>query len=168
MTIGGIPALQMDVRLAGGANSCPWQTENMSATTPLIFDHAPLMVDPPVNGPGTDRTRLYLVGVSMGGRGVWDTVLARPELFAAAVPICAAGDPTDLRRIKHLPVWCFHGGADTTVPVDYARRMTAALRKLGGNVKYTEYPGVGHDSYRNAFREPELLPWLFAQRKQLQ
>jgi predicted peptidase len=115
-----------------------------------------------------DRTRLYLVGVSMGGRGVWDTVLARPELFAAAVPICAAGDPTDLRRIKHLPVWCFHGGADTTVPVDYARRMTAALRKLGGNVKYTEYPGVGHDSYRNAFREPELLPWLFAQRKQLQ
>jgi len=70
MTIGGIPALQMDVRLAGGANSCPWQTENMSATTPLIFDHAPLMVDPPVNGPGTDRTRLYLVDLPGGSARV--------------------------------------------------------------------------------------------------
>lgn len=112
-----------------------------------------------------DRARLYIVGVSMGGRGVWDTVLAHPDLFAAAVPICAAGDPAELGRIKHLPVWCFHGAADPTVPVDYARKMTSALRKAGGNVRYTEYPGVGHDSYRNAFREPELLPWLFAQRK---
>ena len=110
-----------------------------------------------------DRRRLYVVGVSMGGRGVWDTVLRFPDTFAAAVPICAAGDPDGLAKIKHLPVWCFHGAADQTVPVDYAHRMMAALRKAGGNPRYTEYPGVGHDSYRNAFKEPELLPWLFDQ-----
>jgi predicted peptidase len=112
-----------------------------------------------------DPRRLYIVGVSMGGRGVWETVLRYPEKFAAAVPICAAGDPEGLAKIKQLPVWCFHGGADTTVPVEYARKMVAALRKVGGDPKYTEYPGVGHDSYRNAFQEADLLPWLFAQRR---
>lgn len=113
-----------------------------------------------------DRQRLYVVGVSMGGRGVWDMVLRYPDIFAAAVPICAAGDPDGLEKIKRLPVWCFHGAADPLIPVENARRMTAALRKAGGNPRYTEYPGVGHDSYRNAFKEPEILPWLFAQRLQ--
>ena len=112
-----------------------------------------------------DPRRLYVVGVSMGGRGVWETLLRYPNVFAAAVPICAAGDAVGINKLKDLPIWCFHGAADTTVPVDYARKAMEALRKAGGHPKYTEYPGVGHDSYRNAFQEPELLPWLFAQHK---
>jgi predicted peptidase len=112
-----------------------------------------------------DQDRLYLVGVSMGGHGVWETLMRFPDRFAAAVPICASGDTAGLQKIKAVPIWCFHGGADTTVPVSYARRMMAALRQAGGKPKYTEYPGVGHDSYRNAFREEGLLPWLFAQHR---
>ena len=110
-----------------------------------------------------DRRRIYVVGVSMGGRGVYEAALRYPDLFAAAVPICAAGDPAGVGKLKDLPVWCFHGAADTIVPVNYARNTVDALRKAGGHPKYTEYPGVGHDSYRNAFREVELLPWLFGQ-----
>ena len=112
-----------------------------------------------------DERRIYLVGVSMGGHAVWDVAVKFPKTFAAAVPICGAGDPAKAAKVVNLPIWCFHGGADTTVNVDYARRMIAALRKAGGKPKYTEYPGVGHDSYRNAFREPELLPWVFAQKR---
>jgi predicted peptidase len=112
-----------------------------------------------------DRQRLYIVGVSMGGHGVWDVVTKFPNTFAAAVPICAAGEPAKARRVTTLAIWCFHGAADTTVSVEYARKMIAALRQAGGHPKYTEYPGVGHDSYRNAFKEPELLPWLFAQKR---
>jgi len=112
-----------------------------------------------------DPRRLYVVGVSMGGRGVWDALRHYPTSFAAAVPICAAGEPEGINKIKDVPIWCFHGGADTTVPVEYARRSVNALRKAGGHPKYTEYPGVGHDSYRKAFQEPELLPWLFAQHR---
>jgi predicted peptidase len=111
-----------------------------------------------------DPRRIYLVGVSMGGHGVWDVAGKFQKTFAAAVPICGAGEPAKAAKLVKLPVWCFHGAADTTVNVNYARRMIAALRKAGGNPKYTEYPGVGHDSYRNAFLEPELLPWLFAQK----
>jgi predicted peptidase len=112
-----------------------------------------------------DAARLYIVGVSMGGHGVWEAVIKYPQTFAAAVPICAAGDPSKASQICRLPVWCFHGAADTIVKVDFARQMIAALRQAGGNPKYTEYPGVGHDSYRRAFQEAELLPWLFAQRR---
>lgn len=109
--------------------------------------------------------RIYVVGVSMGGGGVWDTITRFPTTFAAAVPICGVGDTSIASKVVGLPIWCFHGADDHTVPVEYARKMIAALRKAGGNPRYTEYPGVGHDSYRNAFKEPDLLPWLFAQQR---
>jgi predicted peptidase len=112
-----------------------------------------------------DPDRIYVVGLSMGGHGLWSLVSRHPNLFAAAVPICSAGDPANAPKLVHLPIWCFHGDADPLVPVDNARQMIGALKKAGGNPKYTEYPGVGHNSYVNAFKEPELLPWLFAQKR---
>ena len=62
------------------------------------------------------------------------------------------------------PVWVFHGGADDTVPVTESRQMVAALKAAGGNVRYTEYPGVKHDSWDTAYAEPDLFPWLLAQK----
>ena len=101
----------------------------------------------------------------MGGGGVWDLIGRRPDLFAAAVPICGAGDSSIAPRLIHLPIWCFHGDADKLVDVQYARTMIAALKKAGGHPRYTEYPGVGHDSYVKAFAEPELSDWLFNQKR---
>jgi len=60
------------------------------------------------------------------------------------------------------PVWIFHGGADDVVPVAESQRMAAALKALGGEVHYTEYPGVGHNSWDMAYAETEVLTWLFA------
>jgi predicted peptidase len=112
-----------------------------------------------------DSRRLYVIGVSMGGHGVWDVISRFPGTFAAAVPICGAGEVTRVSNIVTLPIWCFHGADDPLVNVSYARKMMEALRAAGGHPKYTEYPGVGHDSYRNACREPGLFPWLFAQQR---
>lgn len=112
-----------------------------------------------------DADRLYIIGLSMGGHGVWDLISRQPGMFAAAVPICSAGDTSKARLLVRLPIWCFHGDADPYVDVKYAREMIAALRKAGGHPKYTEYPGVGHNSYVNAFQEPQLLPWLFEQKR---
>jgi predicted peptidase len=112
-----------------------------------------------------DRDRLYVVGLSMGGHGVWSLVLRQPKTFAAAVPICSSGNPANAALLIHLPIWCFHGDADPLVPVQSARDMIAAIKKAGGDPKYTEYPGVGHNSYVNAFKEPDLLPWLFSQKR---
>jgi predicted peptidase len=101
----------------------------------------------------------------MGGYGTWDLLARRPDLIAAAVPICGGGDEQEVGRFAHIPIWAFHGADDTTVPVARSRNMVAALRAAGANVRYTEYAGTGHDSWTPASQEPELLPWLFSQRR---
>lgn len=112
-----------------------------------------------------DSKRRYVIGLSMGGFGTWDAISRYPDLFAAAVPICGGGDETRAAAIAQIPVWVFHGGSDTTVKTIRSRNMVAALRKAGGQPRYTEYPGVGHGSWTRASQERELLPWLFAQKR---
>jgi predicted peptidase len=112
-----------------------------------------------------DGQRLYIGGLSMGGFGTWDLISRYPEYFAAAFPICGGGPQPRAALVKDIPVWVFQGGADPTVLPKLAQEMVAAIQKAGGKPKYTEYPGVGHNSWTNAFKEPELLPWLFAQKR---
>jgi len=112
-----------------------------------------------------DPKRVYLTGLSMGGFGTWDLVARRPELFAAAVPVCGGADEATAPTIKTIPIWAFHGAKDTVVKPARSRNMIAALKKAGGKPKYTVYPDVGHDSWNNAYRDPELFKWLFARKK---
>jgi predicted peptidase len=110
-----------------------------------------------------DAKRICVMGLSMGGYGTWDALQRYPDVFAAGVPICGGGDDSGAGQIK-AAVWCFHGDRDGAVPVARSRNMVEAMKKAGGNVKYTEYPGCGHNSWNPAFAEPELLEWLFAQK----
>lgn len=112
-----------------------------------------------------DAGRRYGVGLSMGGYGVWDILQRRPELLAAAVPVCAGGDPAFAAHFAETPVWAFHGDADTTVMVNRSREMVAALRAAGGRPIYTEYESVGHDSWTATFANRAMWDWLFAQKK---
>lgn len=112
-----------------------------------------------------DEKRIYITGLSMGGYGTWDALAKRPELFAAAVPICGGGRPETAARFKDVPIWAFHGADDRTVPPERSREMIEALKAAGGEPKYTEYPGVGHNSWVRAYRDMELYAWLFAQKK---
>jgi len=133
-----------------------------------------------------DPARVYLTGLSMGGYATWDLGAKATGRFAALVPICggvvlpshvtgrepgmppteATGDPyaATARSIGKTPVWAFHGSDDPAVPVTESRSLAEALKAAGGNVRYTEYPGVGHHSWENAYAEPDLMPWLLAQR----
>jgi predicted peptidase len=97
-----------------------------------------------------DAKRIYVVGLSMGGYATWDVTTRFPQKFAAAVPICGGGDETQAVKIKDLPIWAFHGGADPVVKTIRSRNMIAAIKAAGGNPKYTEYPGVGHNSWDTA------------------
>jgi predicted peptidase len=110
--------------------------------------------------------KIYLGGLSMGGMGTFELLWRKPRFFAAAFPICGGGDPQKVTVYgKKFPIWIFHGDNDQSVPVGNSRLMTNALKVAGAKVIYTEYPGVGHNSWDNAFAEPELLPWLFKQKK---
>lgn len=111
-----------------------------------------------------DVDRVYLTGISMGGYGSWDLAERMPQRFAAVVPVCGGGDPKHADRLVNVPVWAWHGDADKAVPVARSREMIAAIQAAGGHPKYTELPGVGHNSWVQAYHEPgNVLPWLFAQ-----
>ena len=106
-----------------------------------------------------------LAGLALGAAATWTLLKDHPGLMAAAVPICGFWPVDDAPKMAAVPVWAFHGADDPTVPVKFSSDLTAAVMKAGGAVKYTEYPGVGHDSWMKACEEPELWEWLFAQRK---
>jgi predicted peptidase len=134
-----------------------------------------------------DAQRTYLTGLSMGGYGTWYLAERYPGRFAALIVICGgirppAGAlktnpnlaqliPPDqpesyskaAAQVGNVPVWIFHGASDDIVPVIESQRMYAAMQRVGTDVHYTEYPGVGHHSWEKAYDEPKLLPWLFTQ-----
>ena len=117
-----------------------------------------------------DTKRQYLVGVSMGGYGVW-SIAIRHKIFAALVSICGGSPFRDANRftevaerIGKIPVRLFHGAEDRVVPVSESRGLVAAFEANQGNVKYSEYPQVGHNVWLNAIGEKELIPWLLSQK----
>ena len=139
-----------------------------------------------------DPQRLYVTGISMGGYGTWCVAARAPDKFAAIVPICGfvnvkrldlpaerktfilednafteSPDPyvAVASQISKVPTWIFHGGADLVVSPDESRKMFQILKASGFDVKYTEYDGVGHDSWDRAYAEPDLVPWLLSHRR---
>lgn len=108
----------------------------------------------------TDKKRVYLTGLSMGGFGTFSLAAAHPTRWAAIAPICGGGDPNSAGKFKDIPCWCFHGDADKTVSVEKSRAMIKALKAAGGEPKYTEYPGVDHNSWDRAYGTAELYTWF--------
>ena len=113
----------------------------------------------------TDPKRVYLTGLSMGGFGTWSLAAAHPDRWAAIVPVCGGGDPTLAEKIKDVPCWVWHGDKDGAVKVELSRQMVDALKKAGGNPRYTELEWIGHNSWDAAYASDDLYSWLFAQKK---
>ena len=112
-----------------------------------------------------DSKRLYVTGVSRGGYGSWHFICTRPEMFAAAIPVCGGEDPALAKKIVNVSVWAFHGEEDKNVLVKLSRDMIEAIKQAGGNPRYTEFPGAGHDIWNRVKDTPGLLEWLFAQKR---
>ena len=137
---------------------CPgdrwWKSEDLSALLDEITEKYKV-----------DKDRIYVTGLSMGGFGTWSLAASSPDRFAALVPICGGGDPNTAARLAHVPIWVFHGAKDPVVPVKRSEEMVAALKKANGNVKLTVYPEAGHDSWTEAYNNPELYDWLLQQKR---
>lgn len=137
---------------------------NQGATPPTALLNS--LLDSLLGSGKVDTKRVYIGGLSLGGMGTFYMISTRPKLFAAAFPICGAGNVAEAGRFaKKVPVWIFHGGDDKVVPVESSRAYDVKLKALGAEEKYTEYPGVGHNSWDNVFVEPGLMTWLFQHKK---
>ncbi|MBK9733844.1 MAG: prolyl oligopeptidase family serine peptidase [Saprospiraceae bacterium] len=145
-------------------NRFEWTTVKDGKITPAMNGVIQLL-DKILKDKKIDKSRIYVGGLSMGGFGTYDLLSRRHELFAAAVPICGGADLGKISSYKHIPLWVFHGAKDEVVPVKLSRDVLIMLEKQGVRARYTEYPEGGHDIWNKAIQEPELLPWLFSQRK---
>lgn len=112
-----------------------------------------------------DPQRVVLTGLSMGGMATWRWGMAEPGRFAALVPIAGGVAPDDVDELKGMPIWAFHGEADPVLPVDGHRRIVDAAKAAGAEVRFTVYPGVGHNCWDRAYANPALEPWMLAQRR---
>ena len=112
-----------------------------------------------------DQDRIYVTGQSMGGFGTWALAAHSPGRFAAIVPICGGGDPAWAERLAGIPTWVFHGAKDPTVPLTMSQEMVDALKKSGGNVKFTVYPEAKHDAWTQTYANPQVFEWLLQQKR---
>jgi len=112
------------------------------------------------------KDQVYVMGLSMGGMGTYELLFRKPTVFAAAIPICGAGDPEYVRGYaQEVPVWGFHGAMDDVVHPQNTLTMISAILKAGGTPKLTIYDTANHNSWDRAFGEQTLLTWLFSKKQ---
>jgi predicted peptidase len=109
----------------------------------------------------------YIMGLSMGGMGTFELVARKPGYFAAAVPICGGANPKTASAIKETAFWIFHGKNDDVVPYQLSENMFIALQEFYVHEEsyLTLFDNTNHNSWDRAFAEPDLLPWLFGNKK---
>lgn len=113
-----------------------------------------------------DEDRVYITGLSMGGYGTWEMAISYPDEFAAAIPLCGGViRKRFLGRIKHLPIWSFHGEKDEVVLPSETVDTVAILKKLGSEVKLTLYPDLGHQIQTTTYDNPEVFKWMLEQKR---
>jgi len=124
----------------------------------LIVEHlrAEDMIDP---------RRLYLTGVSMGGRGAWEYAYWHASELAALVPVCGFGLPNLAPRLKNVPIWAWHGTDDEVLPVQRSDEMVEALHRASNSARYSRLIGVGHNCDHVAYGHADLWQWLAQQQR---
>lgn len=143
----------------------PWANGSFDRSAVKISDElyaAKALIDHIVEKFDIDRSRIYIIGCSMGGFGTWDMISRFPHYFKAALPICGASDPRDTKPLADTPIWTFHGDSDPTVPVNGTREIYESLKSAGGDIIYTEIKGCGHAAWSYVYNSQCVFDWLFS------
>lgn len=143
------------------APQCPYEkywgcyTESLSAFLDEILETMPV-----------ERERVYLTGLSMGGTGTWMFAMARPDVFAALMPVCGSGIYWNVYALLNTPIYMVHGDCDTVVPITDSIQMLTSVNSRGGKAQIKICYGVGHDAWNYAYTDGDLLNWMLSQRKE--
>jgi predicted peptidase len=142
----------------------------------------------------TDPDRVYLTGLSRGGRGSYYIAYRHASRFAAVLVAAGRVGPAGLtrtngalwlenspvvpdadgdtfaalaERISDVPLWIFHGDQDAVIPVEDSRLLFSELEARGAPARYSEFPGVGHTAavWAAAYQSAQVIEWLFSHRR---
>jgi predicted peptidase len=125
-----------------------------------------LLMDDYLSKPFTNKQKVYVAGLSMGGMGTFEILNRKPDMFAAAFTICGGGNPEGVKAYANkTELWVFHGAKDDVVDPQLSVSMVSAYLKAGGKPNFSLFANDNHNSWDSAFAEPQLLPWLFSKSK---
>jgi len=125
-----------------------------------------LLMEDFLSKPYTNKQKVYVGGLSMGGMGTFEILYRKPDMFAAAFTICGGGNPEGVKAYANkTELWVFHGAKDDVVDPQLSINMVSAYLKAGGKPNFTLFADDNHNSWDSAFAEPQLLTWLFSKSK---
>ena len=115
-----------------------------------------------------DKKRIYLTGLSMGGRGTFIVAAELPDLFAAIMPLSPHHTPYSYlnlaSKVSHLPIFLHHSTNDKTSKFSVAEKMSEELKKLNANVVF-DVGEFGHSGWNKIYKNPENINWLLSKKK---
>ncbi|MBX3238348.1 MAG: dienelactone hydrolase family protein [Chitinophagaceae bacterium] len=115
-----------------------------------------VMIDYAVENLRVDESRVYVIGLSMGGGTTWNAAVKYGNRIAAVVPICGATNATDAKGKSiagnKVAVWAFHNADDKTVDVSVTQDFISFINGQSPVVaaKSTVWATGGHDSWTKA------------------
>jgi predicted peptidase len=139
-------------------------TRNLLSSTPRPCLSTLLqLIDSLKSSLNIDKNRIYVIGYSMGGSTVINSLAARPDLFAAGISISGIPQFDKTQELSEMPIWLIHGLDDTENPIDSDEQL---YREINKNVRFWRLKGVTHDNVMTKDILGEALPrWLFKQHK---
>ena len=112
-----------------------------------------------------DTDRMYLTGLSMGGRCTWKLALAMPDAFAAIAVVCGRTDTYEFETLQNMPIWLFHGVQDGTVSFNNITKNILPVldEKDHRYYKLTIFPTMGHEIWNTVYDRVDVYDWLLTQ-----
>lgn len=111
-----------------------------------------------------DTTRVYVVGMSLGGYGTMDFAAAYPDKIAAAMALCGGCTAKDKSGLGRLPLWILHGTADRAVSVKQSQSVVSELQSSGNDkrLRFDWLKGASHGALARIFYMKKTYQWLFS------
>src|SRR5574344_166233 len=111
-----------------------------------------------------DTTRVYVLGMSLGGYGTMDVCGTYPDRIAAGMALCGGTWLKDVSGLGKLPFWIIHGTADRAVPIRQSKVVVEKLQNTDNDsrLRYDWLEGGNHGTPARIFYLKKTYEWLFS------
>jgi LysM repeat protein len=111
----------------------------------------------------TDKCRVYVVGMSLGGYGTMDYVGTYPEEVTAAMAMCGGGNVNMAESLAKVPLWIMHGKKDAAVPHAESEKVYNAIQSCCemNLTRFSSFPNYGHGEFARVFYAKQMYDWLY-------